>query len=154
VPAQVDDLQRDIAHLHGVAVAHQLVGRHRELRAVFRARDGLRPGGTGDRAERLPVVAVPVGGDDRAQIRPIRAVPEQVQKPLGLVRRVDQQRLPAGPAHQQIGVVVHRADRKLGDAQRVERPPLGRPALLHCTVVVLQDLHSPAPLRGTAVITR
>jgi hypothetical protein len=34
--------------------------------------DGPRSGGAGDRAEGLPVVAVPVGGDDRPQIGSVR----------------------------------------------------------------------------------
>src|SRR5436309_1423133 len=40
------------------------------------------------------MVRVPVGGDDGPQVRPVRAVTQQVQQPTRLVGRVAQQRFP------------------------------------------------------------
>ena len=72
-----------------VAVADRAVGRHRDAVDVVGAGHRGRAGGADDRLERLPVVAVPVGGDDVAE----RLPPTSRSRTSALVGRVDQQLL-------------------------------------------------------------
>ncbi|MCO5563880.1 hypothetical protein L7F22_017531 [Adiantum nelumboides] len=141
VPAQVDDLQLDLAERDRVAVLDELVHRGRQLRGVLRVGDQPRLEHARDRAERLPVVGVAVGGDQVAQVRALVGGADEVGDAGRLGRRVDQQRLVAPLAHEQVGVVVHLADRDLADAQPLEVAADGRAARVGVTGVVLQDVH-------------
>ena len=84
-----------------------------------------------DLGERLPVVAVLVRGDDGRDA----VVTDQPSRVARVVGRVDQELLVGGPAAQQIGVVVHRADRDLGDHQVRELVHIRRSADLHRSAV-------------------
>ena len=94
--------------------------RQREGRSVVGVRDRRRACRLRHILERLPVVAVPVRGDDRGQ----RSVADQAKERLRLVRGVDQQQLAGVRAAEQVGIVVHGADGDLGDGQAGKLPAL------------------------------
>ncbi len=118
-------------HPDGVAVVDQHVGGHRNAVGVVPAGVRARAGGLDDRGERLPVVAVLMRGDDGRDA----VVTDHAQQRVRVVRGVDQQLLVRGPAAQQIGVVVHRADRDLGDHQVLELVHVGGAADRHLSAV-------------------
>ncbi len=141
VAAEVDDLEFALAEAQGVAVFEEVVGRHREGGRVLGVGGGVGAEGTCHRAERLPVVGVLVGGDDGAQGRARGVGADQVGDALGVVGGVDEQRIVGRGAHQQVGVVVHRADGQLGDAQTGQRAPGGGSAGFDVAGVLLDDVH-------------
>jgi hypothetical protein len=87
------------------------------------------------------VVGVLVGGDDGAQGGAVVGVADEVGEAFGVGGGVDQQCLVGGAAHQQVGVVVHGADRDLGDGQLVEGSTGGWTTWVDVTGVVAEDLH-------------
>ncbi len=143
VAAQVDDLEPDLAELDHVPLGHQQVHRDRQLRRVERVRDLAGLEHARDGAEGLPVVLVPVGGDQVPELGPAVARADQVGDPLRLVGRVDQQRLVGGRADQQVGVVVHRPDRHLAHREGPDRTADRRPARIGVPAVLLEDVHAP-----------
>jgi hypothetical protein len=145
VAAQVDHVQRAVAEGDRVALGHQEVRRDGQRVRVVGVGDGVRAERAGHRAQGLPVVGVLVRGDDGAQRGPVGAGADQVGQAFRVVGGVDQQRFVAGAAHQQVGVVVHRADRDLGDGQPVQRAPGGRAARLDVTRVLVRDIHGRRP---------
>jgi hypothetical protein len=78
-------------------------------------------------AERRVVIPVPMRGDDD----PERHVTDEAQQRAGLVGRVNESELTGFCAAQHVGVVVHRADRDLGDGQARQFPGVGRAAYGH-----------------------
>ena len=72
--------------------------------------DPLGAGGPADRFQRLHVIPVPVAGHDGRQA----FRPDQLEQPVGLVGRVDQQLVAGDEAAQQVDVVVEVADGHLG----------------------------------------
>ncbi|CAM5692850.1 hypothetical protein SALBM311S_11119 [Streptomyces alboniger] len=114
-----------------VAVVDQDVGGHRDALGVEPPGVGAGAGGRDDLGERLPVVAVPVRGDDGRDA----VVTDRAEQGVRVVGGVDQQLLVGGPAAQQIGVVVHRADRDLGDHQVLELVHVGGSADRHLSAV-------------------
>src|SRR5690606_24400471 len=131
VPDQVPCGEFDLPDPEGVAVVDQHVGRYGDALGVVTAGVGAGAGGGHHLGERLPVVPVPVGGDDGGDA----VVADRAEQRAGVVGRVDQQLLVGGPATQQIGVVVHGADRDLGDHQVLEFVHVGWAADRHPTAV-------------------
>ena len=123
-----------------VALLDRVVDRHRQLGRVEGVRD--LPGAELVRhgAEGLPVVVVAVRGDRGAQLRTVRRA-DHLREAVRLVRRVDQQRLAGRGAHEQVGVVVHRSDRDLGDRQCAEVAAGSGPARIGMSAVVVEDVH-------------
>src|SRR5690606_7312679 len=113
VPHQVAGGQLVLADPDGVAVVDEHVRLDRDPLGVVAAGVGSGAGGLDDGGERLPVVPVPVGGHDGRDA--VRA--DQLQQRLRLRGGVDQELLAGLAAAQQVGVVVHGADRDLGDHQ-------------------------------------
>jgi hypothetical protein len=151
VAAQMDDLQRGLAHLDGGAVLGGLGDRHGEGLGVERVgRDGG-AGGLHQLLKGHPVVLVAVRGHDAGE----RGVADQFQEARGLVGGVDEQPLAGRGATQQIGVVVVRPDRHLGDGQPGQLADLGLAADLDDSRVAHVRLrpwccHHPLPSPGVA----
>lgn len=131
----------DLSDADHVAVVHEHVGRHGNPLGVVPAGVGAGAGGGHDLRERLPVVAVPVGGDDGRDA----VVTDHAQQRPGVVRRVDQQLLVGGPAAQQVRVVLHGADRDLGDHQVLEFVHVGRPPTVTRPLYVMSVSLAPEP---------
>ena len=132
VPHQVHHRQLDRTEPQHVAVLEEHLGLHRDLGRVQRVREGTRPRRGHHFGQPLPVVTVPVRGDHADQ--PVR--PDQVEQAAGVVGGVDEDLLPAGPAAQQVRVVVHRPDRELRDHQPGQLPHVGVAARLYLAGVV------------------
>ncbi len=123
------------------------VDRHRQLRRVQLVRDRAGAGALDHLAQRLPVVAVPVGGDDGGQ----RRVADQLEQPVGLVGRVDQQPLAGGPVQPAGRRCCPSARRPACDRQR--RPARGcrpdrrrsRPRCRSCSASCRTAYPRPAP---------
>jgi DNA-binding transcriptional ArsR family regulator/uncharacterized protein YndB with AHSA1/START domain len=124
VPAQVDEGHRRVAERELLAVLHPAGDGHGQLVRVGRVGDHLGAGVPLYLGQRLPVIEVLVRGHDRADVD----VADQLDQPVRLVGRVDQDRLTGGRAAQQVGVVVHGAHRYLGHGQAVDLPRVGRAA--------------------------
>lgn len=131
VPHEMTGGQFDAAHPDRVPVLDGHVRRDGDALGVVPAGVGAGTGRADDVVQRLPVIAVAVGGDDGRD----GVVADQPQQRLGLIGRVDQQLLVGGPTAQQIGVVVHRADRDLGDHQVWEFVHIRSAADLHHSAV-------------------
>ena len=140
VAAQVDHLQRHPAHRDRAAVLDRVVDGHRQLGGVEGVRDLAGAELVGHRAEGLPVVVVAVRGDRGAQLS-AAGRGDDLRQPVRLVRRVDQQRLSGRGAHQEVGVVVHRADRDLRDGQGAEVAAGGGATGVRMAAVGVEDVH-------------
>jgi hypothetical protein len=112
----------------GVAVLQHPVGGDPDL-----VGDGLGVGPVGavpdvvgleDSGQGLDVVGVAVGGDDPGQGHAL----QQLQQPLGLVGRVDQQGVVGLGVAQQVGVVLVRPDVQLGHLEGAARVAVRWPA--------------------------
>lgn len=88
--------QRDLPHPDRAVVVDEHVGRDRDAFGVVPTGVGTRTGGRHHLGQSLPVVAVPMGGDDGRD----GVVTDQPQQGSGLVGRVDQELLAGGPAAQ------------------------------------------------------
>ena len=119
VPAQVDDVELELADRHHVAL---LPAARRAPRGSASASSapGVRrgAGGAGDLLERPHVVPVLVGGDE--VVEPAGALAHEQQAAVRVVGGVDEQLLAGGRAGHQVDVVVHLADRHLADGRAVE----------------------------------
>jgi hypothetical protein len=117
VPGGVEHGDGVAADGQGVAVRQHPVGGDADLvgDGVGVGRVGAVPDVVGleHAGQGLDVVAVAVGGDDPGQVHPL----EQLQQPLGLVGRVDQQGVVGLGVAQQVGVVLVRPHVQLGHLQ-------------------------------------
>jgi DNA-binding transcriptional ArsR family regulator/uncharacterized protein YndB with AHSA1/START domain len=86
VPAQVDERHRAVAEGQHLAVLGTAPDLDRKLVRVGRVRDHHRAGPGLHLGQRLPVIEVPVRGDDR----PDRRVPDHLDQPARLVGGVDE----------------------------------------------------------------
>ena len=124
--------QLDPADPDRVPVLDRHIGRDGDALRVVPSGIGAGAGRLDDLGQRLPVVAVAVGGDDGRD----GVVADQMEQGLGLVGRVDQQLLAGGPAAQQIGCCCPsgrpRPWRSSGPSTRAHQPGR-RPSPLRCT---------------------
>ena len=148
VPAQVDDVERQLADLDGVAVGQQPVGLHGQRVGVDLVRGGRGAGRLDDGLERLPVVEVLMAGDDQRQLR--RVLADEVDQVVGVVGGVDEQRLAGLGTGDQVGVVVHGAHRGFDDRRARKCAAGGGAGIDVAGVVVVDDSHdvTVAPLGG------
>ncbi len=94
-----------------------------------------------------------VGGDDERDLGGIRV--DQLDEPVGVIGRVDEQGFPGCGTGDQVGVVVHRADGCLDDGGRGQGAPGRGPRGVDVTGVVVADeavwaVHNPT-LAGLSV---
>ena len=129
--AQVDHLEVDHADRDPVAVLDRAVHRDRQRGRVERMRDHLGTRHLDHLLQRLPVVAVLVGRDDRAD----RLVGDEREQPVGLRGGVDQHSVAGLGAAQQVGVVVERPDCQLSDRQLRQLAYVGGTADLDVTCI-------------------
>jgi hypothetical protein len=128
----VDDPECASAHRDARALVDKLVSGYVDPLGVVPAGDRRRAGPGHHLGERLPVVLVPVGGDDPLE----PAVTDQPQQRGRVVRRVDQHLLVGLAAAEQVGVVVHRPDGDLRDHQLGQLVGLHGTADLDVSVVL------------------
>ncbi len=142
VPDQVDDPQGGLTDGHLVTATHRSRDRHRDGAGVVGVRHRSRRGGRDHRGQCLHVVAVAVARHHRRKA----AGTDEAQQRVGFVRGIDQELLACCGASQQVGVVVHRAYRDLGNGQSGQLPDVRRPADTHrAGVAVTVDLASHHP---------
>jgi DNA-binding transcriptional ArsR family regulator/uncharacterized protein YndB with AHSA1/START domain len=138
VPAQMDERHRAVAEGQHLAVLGAPADLDRKLVRVGRVGDHHRAGPGLHLGQRLPVIGVPVRGDDRLD----RRVPDHLDQPARFVGRVDEQALTRAGAAQQVGVVVHRAHGYLGHGQAVDLTSVRRAADMNLSRVShLQNLY-------------
>ena len=131
VTHQVDHRQRHVAEPDSVSVADKLVRRHWNAGCVGRVCHGGGAGRGAHPLERLPVVGMLMRGHDPLD----RNVTDHLEQPLGLGRRVDQQRLAGARAAQQVGVVLVRPHGDLGHGHAADLPRVRWPADTHVSGV-------------------
>jgi hypothetical protein len=142
VSAEVDDLQRHLAHPYELSIFDSDAGDWECVR-VGGMCDGLGVREGDDVLEGVPVVVVLVRGDHCGD----SGVTDEVEQPVGLVGRVDEELLTGCAAAQQIGVVVHRANGKLSDAQVRQLSHVRRSAGGHISGVGHKCDPNPTPVR-------
>nr|CRL67350.1 hypothetical protein CPGR_00390 [Mycolicibacterium malmesburyense] len=139
VALQMDDVEGQLADVDCVAVGEDPIGSDRQRFGVELVRGRGRPSDLGHFFQRLPVVEVLVARDDQRQFRGVLL--DQLEKDRSIVGGVDQQCFAGSGTGDQVGVVVHRADRDFDDRCAWERAP-GRGSRLDVAgVVVVDDGH-------------
>jgi hypothetical protein len=135
----MDDVERQLADLHRVAVCQEPVRLHGQGLRIELVCGGRHTGRPGDLRQCQPVILMLVAGHDQGQLR--SEPPDQLEQDLGVVGGVDEKRLARSGTRHQVGVVVHRAHRNLDDRRGGKGASSRGSGLDMAGVVIVDDSH-------------